>query len=104
MAARRTDAGSGDGGLGAEEVGTRRPDLSGPSGVVVGGGVGPARGHFAFPAALAAVSQTPGLLLVLQNPSSLPFPLMAEPSLVEDEADKGYVVHNCGLDAGGHQR
>ena len=85
--------------MGAEEVGTRGPDLSGPSGVVVGGGVGPTRGHVPFCGLLVVFS---GLLL--QCPSRLPFPLMAEPSLVEDEADKGYVVHNCGLDAGGHQR
>ena len=63
MAARRTDAGPGDGGLGAEEVGRRAPDLTGPSGVVVGGGVGPARGHFAFPAALAVFSQTPSAII-----------------------------------------
>ena len=102
MAARRTDAGSGDGGLGAEEVGTRRPDLTGPSGVVVGGGVGPTRGHVPFCGLLVVFSQTPGLLL--QNPSSLPFPLMAEPSLSKMRVDKGHVVQNCGLDAGGHQR
>ena len=62
MAARRTYARSGDGGLGAEEVGTRRPDLSGPSGVVVGGGVGPTRGHVPFCGLLVVFSQTPGLL------------------------------------------
>ena len=66
MVARRTDAGSEDGGLGAEEVGRRAPDLTGPSGVAVGGGVGPTRGHVPFRVALAAVSQTPGVLL--QNP------------------------------------
>ena len=86
MAARRTDAGSGDGGLGAEEVGTRGPDLSGPSGVVVGGGVGPTRGHVPFCVALVVFSQTPGLLL--QNPSSLPFPLMAAPSLLKMRGTK----------------
>jgi len=86
MAARRTDAGSGDGGLGAEEVRTPRPDQYGPTGVVVGGGVGPTRGHVPFCGLLVVFSQTPGLLL--QNPSSLPFPLMAAPSLLKMRGTK----------------
>ena len=103
MAARRTDAGSGDGGLGAEEVGTRRPDLTGPSGVVVGGGVGPTRGHVPFCGLLVVFSQTPVYYYRARLGCRFPS-LNGRPSLVEDEADKGYVVHNCGLDAGGHQR
>ena len=77
MAARRTDAGSGDGGLGAEEVGTRRPDLTGPSGVVVGGGVGPTRGHVPFCGLLVVFSQTP----VYYYRTRLAAFLMAAPSL-----------------------